>query len=159
MQTAMNRMYPTMQAAQQAGAVRPLPSTYNVTSMIKPRNIYDQNTTAQYANQNAAQAQQNADPYQAAKMFDRPGISRGRASQALIAPFVAGGQLGAANAYANIPFQDAQANAQHMLRGQIAREGDAQQWAGTGMGMWNENQALQQMQQQQAMQILQSFLV
>lgn len=99
-----------------------------INTSITPQNIYSPQQTTAATNQAVAAQHAQGDPYAQFKRFDRPGVSRGAQTGALALPGIMAGKLGAANAAAMLPFEDAQANAQHILSGQLAREGEAIDW-------------------------------
>lgn len=99
-----------------------------INTSITPQNIYTPQQTTAATNQAVAAQHAQGDPYAQFKRFDRPGVSRGAQTGAMALPGIMAGKLGAANAAAMLPFEDAQANAQHVLSGQLAREGEALDW-------------------------------
>ena len=121
--------------AQQPGAAQTNPAAGGATggsiqTSITPGGIYSPYSTLQATNQAVATAQQGGGSWDWIRnMFARPGMSissPGIAGQAL--PSYAGALAGGMQQGVSIPYQDMLANAQHLLSGQQAREGEALGW-------------------------------
>lgn len=111
----------------------------NVQTSINPRGVFSPDLTQLAVNQALGAAGVAGDPGSLKKIFDRPGISRGPAHNAAIAPLQAQAMAQAANAGATIPLQDAATNAQSLLSGQVARDQEA---LGLGRGVGGINSLL-----------------
>lgn len=100
----------------------------SINTSITPTGIYSPRQTQAATNQAIAHQHALADPYTAMKMTDRPGFSRSASNVAQAMPMVMAGRMGAAQAGYEIPFKDQQANLQHLLAGEVGREGEALDW-------------------------------
>lgn len=111
------------------GGTGTTPGFGTINTSITPSNIYSPSSTLQATNQATATAQQGANWDWIRNMFARPGMSissPGVAGAAL--PQYAGALAAGQQASVQTPYQDMLANAQHLLSGQQAREGEALGW-------------------------------
>lgn len=104
---------------------------------IQPQSIYPRALTQQTINQQRAMLGQQYNPLTLAKQFDRPGVSRGPQTAAKMAPMMARGYAEQAAVGPNQMFRDAAENAQSMLAGQVAREGEGRAWGQLGAQQQN----------------------
>jgi hypothetical protein len=125
---------------------------------VTPRNIFTPQQTAYNTNQGVANAFTQSDPYSLSKEMDRPGMSRSAATQRNLLPAQMQGRVQAAQAQAELPFADAAANANNMLRGQVAREGEALGWSDIGSSLNQNAMSRQLVNNQQAISLLSTLL-
>lgn len=130
----------------------------HINTSITPGGIYSPLQTRAATNQAIAAQHAMADPYTQLKQFDRPGSSRSSANAALAMPGIQAGRLGAAQASFEIPFRDAQANLQHLLAGETAREGEALDWGSILARMMEQQSRLRTSQLGQGVGILDFLL-
>lgn len=132
------------------GPTGPGGTQLDIEPTIKPRPIFDSALTQQLANQQRARHQQAANPaYLMSKMGAQPGVGRGAGQLSNLMGQIVDQQTRASTAGPQAQWKDAQANAGNVLKGQIARENEAQGMAGPlinlllGQGqMSNQQQAM-----------------
>jgi hypothetical protein len=111
---------PTGPATPGAGGGGPGSGPIQVQTTITPTSLYSPTQTQHAVNQ--AFADNVPDANAAMKPFDRPGVSRSAGTQAAALPGMAQDMSQAMEARASIPMQDAIANQQHLMAGEVARE-------------------------------------
>lgn len=149
----------TTSPAPQAGASFPAQSQFPlVQTTIDPQPIYSQQQTQEATNQAIAEAQRQANPWWLMKKVDRPGVSRSSAFAAAIAPEAQEIFSRAALQAQQIPFSDAAANAQNILRGQIGRENEALGLANIMQRLSSQNQAFDSSQNSALMQLIAALM-
>lgn len=126
----------------------------NINTSIQPSGVYTPQQTRYAANQNFAHQSALADPRFAMKQFSTPGISQGAQSYASAMPDITAAQSNGIAGNAQIPFQDASANSQQMLSGQVLREMEGLGWGNIGA----RQQELQTQQNQAVMNPLTAIL-
>lgn len=129
-----------------------------IQTSITPSGIYSKDQTQREVNMQRALAAQMGNPAYARKQFDRPGVSRSLAHSAAAAPAVTAARTMGAMAGAQVPFQDAQANAQQLLAGQSARDSEALDLANLNMGFENSYLGAQQGDQARMVRMIQQML-
>src|SRR5690606_33046579 len=123
------QLYAAKPAVQQTVPVSPAgprPPAPQVNTSINPNDIYTPRMARAAANHAYAQAFQRANPVALMKQYDRPAVSRSAGTMSAILPEMSALLSNAREMATLIPFQDAAANAQHRLQGQIARESEGQ---------------------------------
>lgn len=101
-----------------------------IHTSITPGEIYSPYHSQLGINQAQADASQAGSLPYILSQFARPGMSsRSPAAMGRAAPILGNLDAASRSAQVNIPWQDAQANARHLLSGQVARENEAQQLA------------------------------
>lgn len=149
---------PAQAAAPAQTGQSPGQSLFNVQTSIEPQPIYSPQQTQYAKNQAMADAYQQSSMPWLLKQFDRPGMSRSAGTVAQALPQYAQGMASAGLAQQAIPFQDAAANAQNMLQGQVAREHEAQGLAGVLAGFQGSNLNFQSAQQNQLLSLLSQLM-
>ena len=118
-----------------------------VDTSVNPTGVYSNQQTREGQNLAHAQAMQSGNPAGMIQNYTRPGISA--ASPALLSqmvPEIAGAYGAGQQAVQSLPFQDAMANAQQLLSGQVAREQEGLGMAGVlgGLNLAQQRAGLQQ---------------
>lgn len=141
------------------GSAFPAQSQFPVVqTTIDPQPIYSPQQTQTATNQAIAEAQRQANPWWLMKKVDRPGVSRSSAFAAAIAPEAQEIFSRAALQAQQIPFSDAAANAQNILRGQVGRENEALGLAQIMQRLSSQNQAFDSSQNASLMQLIASLM-
>ncbi len=118
-------------------------SPYGISTSINPRPIYSPEQTAAAVNSAAADQHKAGFLPDLMKRYDRTGVSRSAGQTAAALGDAAGYNQAARRAAAQIPMEDAYANVQSILGGQVAREGEAQGLARVLLKMLGNQQDLQ----------------
>lgn len=121
----------------------------NLNTSINPAGIYTPQQTRSATNQAVADAYSGNNYYEARKRTMAPGRSAGVSTYRNALPTAIAGRVDAAQASAERPFADEQANARNILGGETAREAEALGWGGLGMqgqsnayGIQNQRQGM-----------------
>lgn len=122
-QQAISQLAQSFQPAQvqQQQPAQPL----NIQTSITPENIYSEQQTQRYLNEERSRLAQQNNPSFLKKQFSRPGSSLGWGQAAAVAPQMAELQSQSVGLGAAIPFGDMQSNTQHLRQGQQARDQEA----------------------------------
>lgn len=122
-----------------AGSSGPMPQ--QIQTSITPQNIYSDEQTQRYLNEERDRLAVARNPSFLKKQMMRPGSSLGWGQAAQVAPQIAELQSQSVGLGAAIPFGDMQANMQHLRQGQQARDQEAQGLATIGQtGLFAEQQ-------------------
>lgn len=117
----------------------------SITTSVTPGNVFTPNQTQLAQNQSLATASQNADPRWQQKSFMTPGRSTDGGTLAAATPGIAQSLFAGQQAAAAQPVQDAFANQNQMLQGQIAQQGESNGLA-NALAQINENNIYQRNQ-------------
>lgn len=131
----------TQQQAAAAGST-PQRGLASINTGISPTGVYSPQQTQWGVNQALATGAQNADPRYQMKQFGRPGVSQDAGTLAAALPGMAQAQSGAQQQAAQIPLQDAVANQNQLLQGQVASSTAGSGLANALAGTYENNIAM-----------------